>query len=174
MAFLRHYAAQGDPFPKRIMRAGKLGSRTAGGFAFRRARSMRMSPGVRRLVAAGGDPFRFRMPKFIRKLQPGKILKSVAKVAIPLAGTLLPGVGGAIAGLASGFLGGGAPPDTGTFAPEPTGTPGEIAGGRAFSDYPRGLYTDEDAAQGYDEADELTFDDQGDELYADTLSEDED
>lgn len=46
--------------------------------------------GFIREYAAAGDPFKFRLPKFVRKFQPGRALARVARVAAPF----LPGVGG--------------------------------------------------------------------------------
>ncbi len=68
-----------------------------------------------REYAMAGDPFRFRLPKrlrraftppkFIRKFQPGRAAASLARYAAPLAAAALPGVGGIAAGLASQYLG---------------------------------------------------------------------
>lgn len=95
MAFLREYAAQGDPYPIRThVRAGRLGVRIAPlGVARRRP--------MRRMFAANtaGDPFKFggflkrafKPPKAVRKLTLGKALAFAKNVA-----PFVPGIGPAL------------------------------------------------------------------------------
>lgn len=70
-----------------------------------------MAVGDMRALMAAGDPFRFRLPKFIRKFQPGKFIKK----AIPMAASFIPGVGGLVASGAERLLGG----TTSAREPEP-------------------------------------------------------
>lgn len=70
---------------------------------------------IREYAEASGDPFRFRLPKklrraftpprFVRKFQPGRAAAGLARIAAPLAAAALPGVGGLAAGIASQYLG---------------------------------------------------------------------
>jgi hypothetical protein len=128
MAFLRQYSAQGDPAPRRIMRAGQLHQAPV---HFRRRSRVTIARGRtgRALPLLAGDPFRFRMPKFVRKLSLKKVVSGVgklAKVALPFA---LPLIGGPLGAIAGSFLGGGGgrEPSPEQFAPEPTGPPGQVA-----------------------------------------------
>ena len=147
MAFIRDYAQQhaGDPWA-RTMRAGRLVRRVDPVAALMRAGFSR-----RKAVQMAGDPFRFKLPKFIRKFQPLKAIAKVAKVALPL---VVPGIGGAIAGALLGGGGGAPEPDAAMMQPEPTGTVGEAS--REFNPYETGEdfeddTEDEDYAEDEDE-----------------------
>lgn len=154
MAFTRQYAAQGDPFRMRTMRAGKLGHvRTP--LHMLRPGSRASLARMRRLTGVAGDPFKFRLPKFVRKLTVGKI----AKFALPLVATA---IGGPIGGLAAGLLGGGGgggreEPSVEQFEPPMIGTPGEVA--TDSRDYEPEYEEPEDEEPDYED-ESLTFEDQ--------------
>lgn len=133
MAFIRSYAAQGDPFLRSTMRAGQLvGMRQ---FAPPRGFGKRGSPAASRpgftpaefaalrgtidprMRQWAGDPFlgkflkrAFKPPKFIRKLQPLKAVANVVKKVAPIAASLVPGLGGIAAGLIASKVATAAPP----------------------------------------------------------------
>jgi hypothetical protein len=134
MAFIRRYAAQGDPYPRTVVRAGRLVRAAAGrprigpGVTYGSQRFVIPSHpgGYRRVDPVLGDPFLGKMFKGIRKAAKKITLKGVAKgigtvarFAAPLA---LPGVGGLLAGAL--FNRGGASPEpveaSAPAAPEPT------------------------------------------------------
>src|SRR5207245_4167401 len=120
MAFIRVYSAQGDPrFHFSTMRAGRLvhakmlsAMRARKGSARRRrivygagdhvyTHAQRRydllagDPFQRAMRMPAGDPFRFRMPKFLKKLSLKKIVggvESLAAKAAPFLG-FIPGVG---------------------------------------------------------------------------------
>ena len=121
MAFIRDYASQheGDPF-RFTTRAGRLVHPQSRIPDFRFARKVRLAPGALprfSRAAVAGDPFSFKLPKFVRKITLKKVVSGVgklAKAALPIAATVLTGgIGGAALGLASRFIGGGgsAPPE---------------------------------------------------------------
>lgn len=51
---------------------------------------------IRQYAEAAGDPFRFRVPKRFRKFQPGRALGRVARMALPIAASFIPGAGTAL------------------------------------------------------------------------------
>jgi len=143
MAFIRSYTEQGHPFPRRTLRAGQLTARPrmlgrmldrAQPSGFKRLTKKRIA--MLRRQGAAGDPFRFRMPKFVRKLSLKKVVKAVgqvAKVALPIAAPFIPGVGPFLAPLLVAAFSGGGSPDSPApelvQQPEPVGTIGEVARG---------------------------------------------
>jgi hypothetical protein len=191
MAFMRAYSEAGDP-RRRTMRAGRLGGThqlivAAHGFRNRRVNARlkrREMARVNRVLAAGGDPFRFKMPKFVRKLSLKKIVKSVgtlAKQALPIVAPFVPGVGPLLAPILGSFSGGGGPDSPApelVMNPDPTGTVGEntrstyeVPGVEVSApryrddeadDYEADEYDDEDDDQDYDQdlADSLTYEDE--------------
>jgi len=192
MAFLRSYSEQGDPGQSR-MRDGQLKRR---GFRPIANRSQLVKQranlaALRRAYGMAGDPFKLRMPKFVRKLtfkKVGSAIARAAKVALPIA---LPFVGGPIGMLAGAVLGGGGMASAGspdnpapelTYLPPQVGTVGEATRG-GFSGYEipgvevrasrlpaRYREAAEDAAEAeafYDEDDYSDVDDAGEEFYDD-------
>lgn len=149
MAFIRDYAQQhaGDPF-RRSIRAGKLVRRVDPIAAL-----MRQGFSRRKAVQLAGDPFKFRLPKFIRKFQPLKAVAKLAKVALPL---VVPGIGGAIAGALLGGGGGAEPEAPEIMQPEPTGTVGEAS--REFNPFETSEDEIEDEDFGPDEDEDEDFD----------------
>ena len=127
MAFIRSYSAQGDPFPFRTMRAGKLSHAGFAGLLVPQRQPLHQSWAIgggrksraalaarRRLLAQyAGDPFSFRLPKAVRKLSLKKVVSAVGKVAkaaLPIAAPFIPGVGPFLAPLlGASFAGGGSP-----------------------------------------------------------------
>lgn len=132
MAFIRRYAAQGDPFPRSAMRAGVLlparGARPRIGPGVTYGSQRFMIPshpyGYKRRDMLAGDPFLGKMFRGIKKAAKKITLKgvvkgigTVAKLAAPIA---LPGVGGLLAGALLNRGGGSAPePAYEPAAPEP-------------------------------------------------------
>lgn len=167
MAFIRDYSEQGDPPTFRTLRAGRL-VRTRK-LAPTRAQLIRHARKVAMLRAHGlqvGDPFKFKMPKFVRKLTLKKVASGfgkLAKAALPIAAPFIPGVGPFLAPLLGGALAGGGSPDAPApelvQQPEFSGTVGEQTRGytipgvevRAsrYRDYDDDEYEDE-----YDDDDE--------------------
>lgn len=127
MAFIRSYSAQGDPRSHRTtMRAGRLiHSKILSAVRGRRpSRSRR-----RAQLAAGGDPFRLRLPKFVRKLTLKKVAGAVGKVA-GFAAPFLTGGLSTVASLASNL----APHSQELVTqPEPTGPPSQVSRGYTVS-----------------------------------------
>jgi len=130
MAFIRSYQAQGDPRARRTtLRAGrlyhsKLLSVRTRGFGGRTGRVNWGGRAFARLPHAGGDPFSLRMPKWVRKLQPGKALMKLA----PLAGGLVGGpVGAALGSALAGSLAGGNVAPEMAMQPAPSGPPAQVA-----------------------------------------------
>lgn len=165
MAFIRSYTAQGDPkFRYTTMRAGRLyhakflsairGRRGSarrrrlvlhagdtlladhGQHATRRYGLLAGDPFHRAMRMPAGDPFSFRLPKFIRKLSLKKVVHEVGAIggglggllkqglqfAAPIAAQLLPGKFGQVANaLAAGFA------NADHAEPAPQGTPGQVA-----------------------------------------------
>lgn len=131
MAFIRAYTAQGDPRRHfSFMRAGQLfrrgavvrGARLQRVKGLSRIRGRRGTAARRRaLLAAGGDPFSLRMPKFLRKLSLQKVIKGVGKLA-NIVSPIVPGAS-ALASVASEL----------TTQPAPTGPPSMAA--RSSSGY---------------------------------------
>jgi hypothetical protein len=154
MAFIRSYRFQGDPLQLSTLRAGSLATRNPKlvQLASRAARVQALktaarwqplaAPGIaaafarrgRTLTAYQGDPFKIgkflkrvvRPPKFIRKMQPGKLLAK----ALPVAASFIPGVGGMVAQAAAGLLPQPAstmpPAPAEAYAPEPSGPVGQV------------------------------------------------
>lgn len=133
MAFIRDYGMQnaGDPF-RRVIRSGRLVRRVPVAQLLARGGRGRAFTS-HRLALAAGDPFRFKLPKFVRKLSLKKVVSGVgklAKAALPLAAGLIPGVGAFAAPLLGGLLGGGGEPPTPEpvfEAPPRVGTVGEVS-----------------------------------------------
>lgn len=136
MAFIRNYSEQGDPrghgIARRVLRSGRLLSidniaraeqrvvRPTAHFRFRGHARPRA-----RFLDAAGDPFSFRMPKFVRKLSLKKVASAVgrvAKAALPIAAPFIPGIGPFIEPLLGGSFAGGGGPDS--PAPELVQDPG--------------------------------------------------
>jgi len=121
MAFIRAYGAQGDPRTFRsTLRSGQLlrGERLQRMKILSARRGRRGTAARRRLTLAAGDPFRLRMPKFIRKLSLQSVIKGVSKLG--KIASVLPGVG-AVAGAISNVA------DELTTQPVATGTVGQVA-----------------------------------------------
>lgn len=174
MAFLRRYAEQGDPSPS-SMRAGRLMSRRRFGRRAGGAMHSRMSHAdalriLRTSSAYQGDPFRFRMPKFVRKLSLKKVVAGVSKlarVALPVALPFIGGPLGMVAGaLAGGRAGAGSPDEPSpelTYNPPYQGTVGEQM--RQPYEVP-GIEVEADRYQpDEDEDDYSDVDDAGEEFY---------
>lgn len=128
MAFIRSYAAQGDPLPRTHMRAGQLG--LPRGFVRPRVGPGHTYPvnrfyvpshpgGYRRTDLLAGDPFLGKMfkglKKAAKKITLKGVVKGVGKVA-SFAAPLIPGVGGLVGAALAGRGGGGEP----QAAPEAT------------------------------------------------------
>lgn len=150
MGFMRAYSEQGDPFGKRSLRAGRLVTRHSAAIPIKRKGSQlgrrllqqRVTlEALRRAHGMEGDPFKLRLPKFVRKLSLKKVgtaLAKVGKVALPIAATVFTGgLGGAALGLASSFIGGSgggpeAPAPELVASPPLNGTVGEVASRRTY------------------------------------------
>jgi hypothetical protein len=173
MAFMRAYSEQGDP-AHTSMRAGRLVARRrmsrTGALIFR-PRAGRSS---RRMLLQAGDPFSFRMPKFVRKLSLKKVVAGVGKLAQAALPIALPFIGGPLGALAGSLVGGrgsaGGPDNPSpelTYQPPQVGTVGEASRGYEVPGIevsaPR-YARDEDY---YDEDDYSDVDEYGDEDYED-------
>ena len=106
MAFIRHHMHRGQPVALpfgvrfRKPRASKQ-ARAAFLLAALQQSRRPLKGGRMRALSAAGDPFRFRLPKVLRKLTLGKVLK----VAAPVVGTVIaPGIGTALGAAASKYL----------------------------------------------------------------------
>lgn len=125
MAFIRNFAAQGDPYPRSFMRAGHLVVRSplprprSGPVPVMPRRTMLRDylathpDGYLRAQALSGDPFLGKMFKKVGKALKKVTLKGVVKgvgkavsAVAPIA-SLLPGVGGLAAGAIGALTGGG-------------------------------------------------------------------
>ncbi|HXU04161.1 MAG TPA: hypothetical protein VN903_24540 [Polyangia bacterium] len=192
MAFLRSYSEAGDP-PARTLRAGRLQRSTmrgtvatvarAHGFHNKRvtARLNRRNLAHLRAMGFAGDPFSFRLPKFVRKLSLKKVVKGVgnlARAALPIVAPFIPG--GTLLGAVTGALAGGGSPESPApelvMSPMPTGTVGEVSRQGAYYDPARGYEIEgvEVRAPRYRPPVDDYYDDDEDEDYAGDEYDDED
>jgi hypothetical protein len=139
MAFVRAYSEQGDPSHV-SMRAGRLVSRRrmarTGALEFRPRAGRKSRRVSHRMNAEMGDPFSFRMPKFVRKLSLKKIVRGAGKLAAAALPIALPFIGGPLGSIAGALVGGrggsGGPESPApelTYQPPQVGTVGEATRG---------------------------------------------
>lgn len=125
MAFIRSYAAQGDPYPRTLMRAGHLVVRSplprprSGPGPSRRPATVRdylqtHPDGFLRAQALAGDPFLGKLfkkaGKALKKVTLKGVVKGVGNIVkkvAPIASVLVPGVGGLVASGIGALAGGG-------------------------------------------------------------------
>jgi hypothetical protein len=116
VAFIRTYMTAGDPRPRFLKPRSRAKAAKAAQVSLLlqqlrgRQGPRRLGGRMRRLALEQGDPFRLRMPKFLRKLQPGKLLAKAAPIL-----SFVPGVGTIAAGAlaaADAFKGATAPAST--------------------------------------------------------------